>query len=179
MQTHRRGSVLVFLLSVILLSCVQKQENQTREHQQQSAAADSDLSEVRASIAQISQKMEQAVLANDMETQLSFLADSIIIDPPLEPPLRGKTAVEESMARASKEGMKYRSFSGTTEDLWVSGNKVYERGTWGASITTHTTKQPFAAYGSFFEMWTKDNAGSYRIQYLIYTLDMNPYETGR
>jgi ketosteroid isomerase-like protein len=174
MKSRHLGAIFVLLLSLSLLTCGQKQDNQ-----KQSAAAEGDLKEIRATITQISQRMEQAVLANDYETQLSFMADDVIIDPPLEPPIRGKAAVQERNARAQQEGVKFRSFSGATEDLWVSGNRVYERGTWGMSFTTNTMKQPFAPYGSFFEIWTKDGTGTYRIQYLIYTLDMNPYETGK
>jgi ketosteroid isomerase-like protein len=124
--------IFMFLIPLSLLACGQKRDNQKLI-----AGEKSDLQEVRAAIAQISQKMDQAVLANDFETQLSFLADDIIIDPPLEPPVRGKNAVRERSARAQKEGMKFRSFSGTTEDLWVSGERVYERGTWGMSLTAN------------------------------------------
>jgi ketosteroid isomerase-like protein len=174
MKPRHLAPFFVFLLSLLLLTCGQKQDNPRLN-----AAAESDLKEVRATIAQISLKMEQAVLANDYETQLSFLADDIIIDGPLEAPVRGKAAVQERNAKARQEGVKFRSFSGTTDDLWVSGDRVYERGTWGMSFTTNKIKQPFAPYGSFFEIWTKDSTGEYRIQYLIYTLDMNPYETGK
>jgi ketosteroid isomerase-like protein len=169
MKPRNLGPIFIFILSLSLLTCGQKQDNQ-----KQNAAAESNLKEVRAAIAQISLKMDQAILANDYETQLSFLADDIIIDPPLEPPIRGKAAVRERNARAQQEGVKFRSFSGTTEDLWVSGDRVYERGTWGVSFTTNEMKKPFAPYGSFFEIWTKDGTGKYCIQYLIYTLDMDP-----
>jgi hypothetical protein len=47
------------------------------------------------------------------------------------------------------------------------------------SFTTNKMKQPFAPYGSYFQIWTKEGAGTYRIQHLIFTLNMNPYETGR
>jgi ketosteroid isomerase-like protein len=164
---------LILLLSLSLVTCSQKKEDL-----KQSGPIQSDLKEVQTTIAQISLKMQQAVLENDFATQLSFLTDDILIDSPLEPPIKGKAALQEGEARAQKEGMKYRSFSGTTEDLWLCGDKVYERGTWGMSFTTNTMKKPFAAYGSFFEIWTKDATGSYRIQYLIYTFDMNPYEAG-
>lgn len=165
--------LLALLLSFSLLTCGQKQDDQ-----KQSIPAQSDLKEIRAKIAQIGMKMQQAVLENDFATQLAFLADDIVIDSPMEPPVRGKTAVQEQEARAQKEGIRYRSFSGTTEDLWVCGERVYERGTWGMSFTTNTMKKPFAAYGSYFEIWTKDASGGYRIQYLVYTFDMNPYEAG-
>ena len=178
MKPLKLGTALLILLSISLLSCDQKQDGQKQVNQKQNVSVQSDLSEVRAAIAEISQKLNQAVLADDYETQLSFLADGITIDPPMEPPVRGIAAVREGMARAQKEGMKYRSFSGTTEDLWTSGDKVYERGTWGMSFTTNRMTQPIAPYGSFFEIWTKDDAGKYRIQYLVYTLDVNPCEKG-
>jgi ketosteroid isomerase-like protein len=174
LEPRHFAQIFVLIICISLLACGQKQNGQ-----KQSAEAEINLREVRATIAEISLKMEQAVLANDYDTQLSFIADDIIIDPPLEPPIRGKGAVREGIAKALKEGVKYRSFSGTSEDLWTVGDRVYERGTWGMSFTTNKMKQPFAPYGSFFEIWTKDTSGNYRIQYLVYTLDMNPYETGK
>jgi len=166
--------LIVFLLSLPLVTCVQKQEDR-----KQSSSEQVDPKDIRATIEQINKKAEKAILANDFATQLSFFTDDITIDHPLEPPIKGKAAVQERMARGQKEGLKYRSFSGTTEDLWVCGDKVFERGTWGMSFTTNTMKEPFAPYGSYFQIWTKDAPGTYRIQYLIFTLDMNPYETGR
>lgn len=81
--------------------------------------------------------------------------------------------------RDHKEGVKYQSFSGAIEDLWACADKVYERGSWGMSYTTNRLKQPVAAYGSYFQMWTKHVEDSYRIQYLIFTLGSNPYEITR
>jgi ketosteroid isomerase-like protein len=164
----------VFLLSLHLATCGQKQEEL-----KQTSPAQSDIKEIRATIDQINKRGEEAILANDFDTQLSFFTDDIVIDPPLEPPIKGKAAVRERQAVGQREGMKYHSFSGTTEDLWVCGDKVYERGTWGMSFTTNTMNRPFAPYGTYFQIWTKDGTGTYRIQYLMYTLDMNPYETGR
>jgi ketosteroid isomerase-like protein len=162
----------VLLLSLLLLSCGRGQPKQEPPPQR-------DLADVRSAIEKISARMQQAVLEGDHATQLSFLAEDVIIDPPLDPPVRGKAAVQEQFARAKKEGQTYRSFSGTTEALWVVGDSVYERGTWGMSFTTNEMKKPFSAYGSFFEIWARDGSGGYRIAYLIYSLDMNPYERER
>jgi len=166
--------LLVIILSIPLVTCGQNQPDQKQSNPEQS-----ELKEIRATIAQINKKMEEAVLANDFATQLSFCTDDIIIDHPLEPPIKGKRALQESQSRGRREGVQYHSFSGTTEDLWVSGDRVYERGIWGMSLTTNTMRRPFAPYGSYFQIWTKRGGDTYRIEYLIFTLDMNPYETGK
>lgn len=175
-MTQRRiiTQLLVLTLAVPFLTCGQKQADQKQNY-----AAQSDLQEIRATIEQINKKMEKAALANDFATQLFYFTDDILIDHPLEPPIRGKAAIQERQSRGRREGVQYRSFSGTTEDLWACGERVYERGTWGMSFTTNTMKRPFAAYGSYFQIWTKRGGDTYRIEYLIFTLDMNPYETGK
>lgn len=141
--------------------------------------AQDDVKEVKAKLTEINKKIEAAVLQGDYESLLAWYTDDIIIDHPLEPPVKGKNAVREQYKRNRKEGVKYHSFSGTIQDLWVCGDRVYERGTWGLSVTSNRQKQPVAAYGSYFQIWAKGGKESYRIQYLIFTLDFNPYDITR
>jgi len=144
-----------------------------------SAQAQDDIKDVRAKLTEINRKIENAVLQGDYDTQLSCFANDVIIDHPLEPPVSGKDALRAQFDRNRNEGLKYHSFSGTVEDLWVCGDRVYERGTWGMSFTSNRVKQPIAGYGSYFQIWSKHGKDSYRIQYLIFTLDFNPYDIAR
>jgi ketosteroid isomerase-like protein len=140
----------------------------------ESLRAQDSMKELRAKIDDIGKKLEAASIRGDYELILSYYADDIIIDHPLEPPIRGKDAARVQIEKGIREGLKYHSFSGTIEDLWECGGKVYERGSWGMSYTSKHTRQPVGAYGSYFEIWMKGDDDSYKIQYLIYTLDFNP-----
>jgi hypothetical protein len=78
-----------------------------------------------------------------------------------------------------KLGVKYQSMAGNIEDMWMSGDRVYERGTWAMSSISKDRKQPVAAYGSYFQIWHKGPSGQFKVEYLIFTLNFNPYEFGR
>ena len=144
-----------------------------------SGSAQDNLKEIRQKLEGINRTMERAELENDYSTQLKYFTDDIMIDHPLEPPLRGKESLKARYERNQKEGVKYHSVSSTMEDLWVSGDRVYERGTWGMSVSSKRVKQPIGAFGSYFQIWRKQADNAYRIEYLIFTLDFNPYELGR
>ncbi len=109
--------------------------------------------DIRASLEAINKKMELAVLAGSYETQASMFTDDMIIDTPFDPPIRGKNAFLAQGQRARREGMKYHSFSGTVEDIWMCGDKVYERGTWGMSFTTTAQQHPLAYHGSYYKVF--------------------------
>jgi hypothetical protein len=68
------------------------------------------------------------------------------------------------------------SFNGEIEDLWVCGDRVYERGKWAMSQSTSFHKKPKAYYGSYFEIWKVQKDSTLLIDYMIYTLGFNPFE---
>jgi len=136
--------------------------------------AQDSLKEVKNKLEAINEARVQAALDGDYEALLKFLTDDVIIDPPFEPIIKGKKALRKRDEISRKIGLKYHSVSGTIEDMWIVGDKIYERGVWGMSITTNDLKQPIASYGSYFQIWRKQG-DSYLIEYVISNLDYDPY----
>jgi len=68
----------------------------------------------------------------------------------------------------------YHSFDGTAEDIWESGDKVYERGTFGVSLSYKDHPKPLAYYGSYFTIWQKASADSLKIKFVSWHLSFNP-----
>ena len=105
---------------------------------------------------------------------LPYYAEDIIVSPGLNPTAKGKTAIKESYEKNRKDGVKYHSFSGTTEEIWECGDRVYERGTFGMSFSYKDHPKPIGYYGSYFTIWQREEDGSLKIKYVIWNLGFNP-----
>ena len=132
-----------------------------------------DPADIRATLEQINGRLDRAVIDGDVDFQLHYFADSVIIDPPFLPVMKGKAILREHFEKNRSNGVTYRSFSTRTRDCWVSGNKAYERGTWGASMSSAARPAPVAYYGGYFQIWNVRDSIP-RIEYLIYNLDHVP-----
>jgi len=118
--------------------------------------------------------LHKAMLEADYEKVLKYYADDIIISADFQPAVKGKTAIRESYEKNKKLEIKYHSFDGKMEDIWVSGDKVYDRGTFGMSLSYKDHPKPLAYYGSYFTIWQKRNDDSLKIKYVIWNLGFNP-----
>ena len=132
--------------------------------------------EVRKRIERISDLLSKAALENDFETQLKYFTEDAIINPPLGPEVRGKAEIRKGFEKSREVGYAVHSHNTTTRDLWVCGDRVYERGKWGMSQSVAGSKIPKAYHGSYFTIWIAQGDSSYLIDYIIFTLDYNPYE---
>ena len=131
---------------------------------------------LREVIESIGDKINKAVVAGDYDTIMSYHTDDVIIMPDFKPMVKGKKAWKEEIKKDRQRGAKVRSFSGTIMDLWSCENQVYERGTFGMSVTSNESTHPIALYGSYFQIWEKQTDGSYKIKFTIWNLDFNPFE---
>jgi ketosteroid isomerase-like protein len=135
--------------------------------------------EVRKTIEEIGQLLSKAVIAKDYETQLKYFSENAVIEPPFGPAVKGKKEIQRGVDQNSTDSVTFHSYNTTIEDLWVCGDKVYDKGKWGMSRTSHGSTTPIAFYGSYFVIWKIQQDGSYLIDYIIYNLDFNPYEGRR
>lgn len=120
--------------------------------------------------------LTKAVLDGDFETILSFHTDDVIIMPDLQPMIKGIKSLREGYEENKRKGVKYHSYSATTQDIWQCGDQIFHRGTFGASISSYESAQPIAFYGSYFSIWEKQRDESYKIKFMIWNLDYNPWE---
>lgn len=161
------------LIYVLFISCNNTQDNQTVakiNHVQINDLA------VRNKIDEINNLLNKAVLAGDYETQLKYFTENAIIAPPIGPIAEGKSAIKDGHEKNKKMKVVFYSFNITTEDFWVCGDRVYERGKWAFSQSSIKSKNPKAFNGSYFQIWRAQKDSSFLIDYMIYTLGFNPFE---
>lgn len=163
--------LIVFFLSVLCVSCEDTNNAQTVN----STSKTGHLSEVTNKIEKITQIINKAVLENDYDTQLKYFTENAIIIPPIGPEVSGKQAIKDGFQKNIKENVVVHSFNATIEDIWVSDDRVYERGKWAMAQSTKNSKVPKAFYGSYFEIWKTQKDSSLLIDYMIYTLGFNPF----
>lgn len=164
--------VIVLALACLLLSC--EIENTPKEVKEETAIDTAKT--LRSMVEKINGVLDKAMLEGDYETLLKYYTEDIIVSPGMNPTVRGKDALKEAYEKNMKKKLKYHSFSGTIEDLWECGDKLYERGTFGMSMTYKDHPKPLAYYGSYFTIWKKVSEDSLKIKYVIWNLDFNPCE---
>lgn len=173
MKLFARIFLLCSFLSILFISCYNKQDNQTAD--KNNSVQFNDI-EIRSKIDKITQVLNKAVLENDYETQLKYFTEEAIIAPPIGSVVRGKKAIKDGFDKNVKENVVLHSFNATIEDLWVCGDRVYERGKWAMAQSSNLYKKPKAFHGSYFEIWKVQKDGTLLIDYMIYTLGFNPFE---
>ena len=164
------ATVLLIVLTFLFAACENKDTKKLVE-KKEIAKTNVPLKEAIDSIDGI---LDRVMLSGDYETMLKYYADDIIVSPGLNPTAKGKAAIKEAYEKNRKEGVKYHSFSGTIEDIWESGDKGYERGTFGMSFSYKDQPKPVAYYGSYFTIWQKEKDESLKIKYVIWNLGFNP-----
>ena len=129
---------------------------------------------VKEKIEKINKELEKLVLTGNYYDILPYYTDDIIICPDFQPEIKGKDAIKAIYDKNKKKELKHHSFSGTVAEIWECENLVYERGTFGMSISSKDHPKPLAYYGSYFTIWKKDDNGSLKIKYVIWNFDFNP-----
>ena len=164
---------LLLLFSAVLFSCENTQEKDEKKVNDQKEQGNTSL---REKIDKINQEIEDLMLKGDYDAILPYYTNDIIISPAMQPSVVGIEAIKEIYREDKKMGLKHHSFSGIIEDLWDCSDKVYERGTFGLSLSTNDHPKPVAYHGSYFTIWQKEKDDNLKIKYLIYNLDFNPYK---
>jgi len=164
-------AAVILFVSVFLFTSCDKIKTDDEAKQKQTAVTGNTLQE---KIENINSILNKAMLSGDYETMLQYYADDIIVSPGLHPTVKGKAAIKQSYEENRKMKVKYHSFDGTIEEIWESDDKVYERGTFGTSLSYKDHPKPLAYYGSYFTIWQKEKDESLKIKYVIWNLGFNP-----
>jgi ketosteroid isomerase-like protein len=168
--------ILVIFFSFLTIMFISCENTENIQPVRKTISINGNNLEIRNKIEEITQEINKAVLENDYETQLKYFTADAIIIPPLGPILEGKNAIKAGFDKNIKEKIVLYSFNAKIEELWVCGDRVYERGTWAMSQSTKRSKIPKAYYGSYFEIWKIQQDSTLLIDYIIYTLGFNPFE---
>ena len=125
---------------------------------------------------QIEDKMKDAALAGENVKIINYYTEDVILNPSFQSAIKGRDALLKVYQDDVKKGLKYHSFSGTVEKRWQHENEIFERGSFGMSVSTNSSRKPKAYYGSYFQIWEVQSDGTYQISYVIWNLDFNPFE---
>jgi len=165
------SAAIIIIIVSFLFSC--KNPDLRTEVKAKSEKAD-DNPDILQKINNINAILGKAVRTYDYETIIKYHTDDAIISPGLGPSIQGKEAMRKSYTENKKMEVVYHSFETNNIALWESGDKVYERGTYGMSYSYKGHQKPDALYGSYFNVWQKENDGSLKIKYLIWNLGFDP-----
>ena len=163
------------LLLAVFNSCKYKsnESNGTKEH---TVITDSLAGDYLAQLQEIGRILNEAVLNGDYETILKYYIDDVVILANSVPTVRGIEAVRALYEKDKKRGLKFHAFSGKPEKIWSCGDRVYEYGTYGATVSTYETKHPYGFAGSYFTIWQKQKDGTYLMELVMTNLDHEPYK---
>jgi hypothetical protein len=117
-----------FFLTQIFIGCDNAKQDQPAKQFVDISARNI---EVKKKIEEINQSLSKAVIANDYETQLKYFSEDAVIEPPPGPTVKGKSEIRKGFEKNRLENVTFHSHSATTQDLWVCGDRVHEKGKWG------------------------------------------------
>lgn len=139
------------------------------------ASANDDLKKERKIVDDLNRKYNQSLMKLDVESIISMLDDNVILMPIFKPTIEGKAEARRDLEESIEAGIQIHSASTNTIELWKADDRIYERSTFGVSISTYETRRPFAFYGSSFTVYVRQSDGSYKVKYSISNLDHNPF----
>lgn len=120
--------------------------------------AASDAASVRATIEEIGDRFEQALLAEDAATIASFYAEDAVVLPPGSPRTEGQANIEAMFAAWFEQIPPMEGFTLTSDDVQLSssGELAYEVGTYTSRGTT-PDGQAYDETGKYLAVW--ENTG--------------------
>lgn len=143
------------------------------------AGAQDEVAQVTREVEVLHAAMEKATLAGDFEAVLGYLTDDVILCADTRAPQRGLAAVREAYRENEKEQAKVHAISSTIEALWVCGDRVYLRGSFGQSASSKRHPSPIAIHGAYFEICRRQPDGRLLVEYNIWNLGFNPFEPAK
>lgn len=136
--------------------------------------AGKDLSRIRETVKTMSDALVEATLNADIETVMSYYADDAVSMPNFNEILEGKEAIRRYNEEMFAVGVQFQSFRFETLELWKSGDRVYETGTFDISLTLPGQSAPIRDRGKYMTVYLRQKGGGLLISREIWNTDMNP-----
>ncbi|MFQ5877302.1 MAG: YybH family protein [Acidobacteriota bacterium] len=125
-----------------------------------------------AELAAIGDRLDEAVVAGNFETVLSFYAEDAVVMPNFQERLEGREAIRARMDADREAGLSYASATGSVEKAWECDGMVYGIGRYAVSVSLRNAPRPISDEGKFMTVWRRGEDGSLRIVYEIWNTDM-------
>lgn len=136
--------------------------------------AQTSLQSVREQIEKLRTERHEAAMAHNYTKSLTFFTDDVLIMPGLQPPVEGKKELKKLYEMDKEKGVQILAIGNNVSADWLCGEDYYERGSWSMSVTSRDQPRPVAYLGSYFQIWQKQNDGSYKIKFNIWNLNHMP-----
>jgi uncharacterized protein (TIGR02246 family) len=150
--------VPIVLFGLVLFSCAPPKQ---------------DVTQVRKTIEEMSQKAAKEMVAGTMDTTLASYTDDAVSLPNFSPMLKGKKAIREYSENMMKAGLKFTKVNFTTIDVQVSGNMAFEIG----SYTMTLEVPPMGAMsdeGKYLTVYEQGKDGKWRIKAETWNTNKEP-----
>ncbi|MGB2960627.1 MAG: DUF4440 domain-containing protein [Bacteroidota bacterium] len=145
----------LLLCSLLLVSC---------------APPGPDVAEVRKTIEQMTDQMEQEMLTGVFDTTLARYTDDAISMPNFGLIARGKAEILASWKKMMEMDMKMTEVEFTVTDVDVSGKYAYEIGTYDMTYSV-MGMPPMPDKGKYLTVWELGADGTWRIKVETYNTD--------
>ena len=134
------------------------------------------LSDLKAQVQAMNDKLAKANVAGDLKTVASVYADDIVYMPNYGPMIRGKEAMMAHEKKNLESGAKMTSMNLTTLEVTDMGDMVYEVGSYSLSMELPGMDKPWADKGKYVSIYRKLEDGSLEMVVDIWNTDVNPWE---
>lgn len=126
----------------------------------------------------IGAKLQEAMLADDVDAMLSMYVEDAISLPNFGPRIQGVEAFIEHHEQMAAAGMEIHSFESDPTEVWAAGDHVIEIGTYKISLTPPGMSEPIDDVGKYLTVYVRDEDGALKIKAETWNTDMNPMEMG-
>lgn len=163
-----RRALIVVLSVAVLVGC---------EQQKPSASGVEATASTRQAVEAATTAFHQALRTNDVETFMSFIADDVVMMPPGEAAVRGKTAM-----RTWYQGFlsQYRTSSLTLSDreVFVGDGWAVELGKYEWGLTPVGGGDPAVDRGYYMQVWKPQPDGRWQFAREIWNSSIPPASPG-
>lgn len=123
-------------------------------------------------------KLEKAMLADDIDTMLAMYTEDAISLPNYGPRMDGKSEFRQHFEEMEAAGVKVLTFESSPSDVWEAGNQVIEIGTYAISLEMPGMPEPVKDKGKYMTVYVRDTDGALKIKAETWNTDINPMEMG-
>ena len=133
-----------------------------------------DRTDLKQSIQKLEDQWSQAWVANDVNKLGSLYTDDAISMQPDQPMFKGKDEILAGDKKQFESGIKYKSTVSKTQQVYGTGDIVYEIGTYSSVFTPANSTEEVTDNGKYVKVWQKQSDGSWKIKTDTWNSDPNP-----
>lgn len=134
---------------------------------QSSSQATAEASKANAAFEKATSAFHQALRTNDAETFLSFIAEDVVLMPPGEAPVRGKSAVQ-TWFEGFLSQYHTTSLSLADQEVFLGDGWAVELGTYEWGLAPAAGGAPVIDRGNYMQVWKLQNDGQWRFAREVY-----------